>query len=269
MGDLLSGEKLAEPPKVTATAICNHFAQAYLEADGYACMFEVSNGTGSNARTRADILVMNLWPSRGHELHGYEVKVSRSDWQSELRQPDKAWPVMQFCDRWFLVSAPGVAKMDEIPVNWGWQEFDGEKLRVRKAAPTLEPKPLSRSFIGAMLRKPIRDVEAMARDAAAKRSRELEKDFKARVASEVERRVKDADEALQKIAAIKVATGIDLMDYSVNDETVAAALKFATSEKPFQRYNGLPSAINSVQAAMNHLQALARRLEEFVPKEAS
>jgi len=32
---------------------------------------------------------MDLWPSGGLEIHGHEVKVSRSDWLRELKEPEK------------------------------------------------------------------------------------------------------------------------------------------------------------------------------------
>lgn len=145
--------------KVTTPMVNAHMAETFSEAAGYACLFEVASGTGSNARTFADIVVMNLWPSRGMDLIGYEVKTSRSDWQREMKLPEKAWPVMQYMDRWFLLAAPGVAKLDEVPSNWGFMEFDGRKLKTLKPAPKLEPKALSKTFLGAMLRKPVRDVE--------------------------------------------------------------------------------------------------------------
>ena len=31
----------------------------------------------------ADAIAMNLWPSRGLAVHGFEIKISRGDWQRE------------------------------------------------------------------------------------------------------------------------------------------------------------------------------------------
>ena len=50
----------------------------------YAFFEEVRAQTGYAAGGSADGLALSLWPSRGIELHGFEVKVSRSDWLREL-----------------------------------------------------------------------------------------------------------------------------------------------------------------------------------------
>ncbi|MEJ1938550.1 hypothetical protein WDZ92_50795, partial [Nostoc sp. NIES-2111] len=93
----LATEPVALPSGKVTTAMVNaHMAATYSEANGYACLFEVANGTGSNASRAADIVVLNLWPSRGMDFNGYEVKTARSDWLRELKQPEKAWPVMQY-----------------------------------------------------------------------------------------------------------------------------------------------------------------------------
>jgi hypothetical protein len=266
VSDLLNGGRLPDPIKVDAGAIRNHMAEVYSESNGYACLFEVANGTGHKVTNFADVVVMSLWPSRGFEIVGYEIKVGRGDWLHELKQPDKAWPVMQFCDRWCLLSAPGVAKMDEIPTTWGWQEFDGEKLRVRKASPVLEAKPLTRAFIGAMLRRPIRDIEAMARTVAEKRKKQLDEEFDHRVQARVSRRQEELAQAAESIDKIKELTGIDLRSW-VPPAEVAAALKFALSEKPFQRYHGLNSAVSEVQGALNNLLRLQSKVAELAPPE--
>src|SRR4051812_49014156 len=85
---------------------------------------EMRNGTGyaRGART-ADALAFSLWPSRGLELHGIEVKVHRSDWLREKGDPDKAEEIGKFCERWWLATTEGVvADVGEIPSAWGWLE---------------------------------------------------------------------------------------------------------------------------------------------------
>jgi hypothetical protein len=264
---LTTGGQLPAPRKITAVDICNWMAETFSEANGYACLFEVSNGTGSHARRSADAVVMNLWPSRGLELVGYEHKVSRSDWLHELKQPEKAWPVMQYCDRWILLAAPGVAKAEEIPINWGWHEFDGEKLKVRKAAPALQPKTLDRTFLGAMLRRPVRDVENMVKRAVEKRRAELEEDFERRVEQRANARLTRAEEVMKKVAEIKEATGIDLTGWTASTEKVTAALKFAIAAEPFSRFGGVSGAVQDVERALERLQELRTQLAEFIPAE--
>lgn len=268
MSDLLSELPAPVDTKITTAMINQHMAQAFTEEAGYATLFEVANGTGARGKTTfADIVIMNLWPSRGMELVGYEVKSDRGDWLRELKDPAKAWPVMQYCDRWILLSAPAVARLEEIPLNWGWTVFDGEKLREKKKAPVLEPKPLNRTFVGSMLRRPVRDVEAMVKQAVRKREDELEAEVKRRVEAAVAKRASTVDEALAKVAAIKEATGIDLMTWRTNEETVASALKFAMSADPFHRYTGLNNAAREIEGALKTVQALQAGLAEFMPAE--
>lgn len=118
----------------------------------------VRSGTGwfkfdENERY-ADAVALGLWPSRGLELHGFEVKVSRSDWLRELRQPDKATAVSRYCDRWWVVAPDGVVQFAELPPSWGLMVVreSNTELRVAKPAPACETKPLDRAFVASLVR---------------------------------------------------------------------------------------------------------------------
>ncbi len=121
----------------------------------YALFFEVRNTTGYGLRVRsADAVAMNLYPSRGMELIGIEVKQSRSDWLNELKNPEKADAIFQYCDRWYLATAhEEVAKAEEIPPTWGWLVPRGKNFTERMPAPRLNPKPISRAFLASLLRQ--------------------------------------------------------------------------------------------------------------------
>lgn len=68
----------------------------------------------------ADALAIDTWESKGLEIHGFEVKCSRSDWLTELKQPEKSEPFRRFCDRWWLVtSSKDIVKPGELPAGWG------------------------------------------------------------------------------------------------------------------------------------------------------
>lgn len=259
-------EGATKPPKIVVTTrdVNAHMQATFTEANGYACLFEVANGTGSNASRSADIVLMNLWPSRGMDLTGFEVKTSRSDWLRELKQPEKAWPVMQYMDRWFLLAAPGVAKLDEIPSNWGLQEFDGKRVRTLKPAPKLEPKPISKTFLGSLLRRQVRDADAIVNKQLNERRRELDAEVEATVA----KRLRDAREEGQvlrdKLTTIKDKTGIDLLGWQATD-TQVNALKFALLHDPMASWSGLPGAIVEVERALKRLQDLKAAVEGAAP----
>ena len=123
-----------------------------------ALLTEFRGGTGWSRDSRADALAMHLWPSKGLELIGFEIKTSRSDWLRELKDPGKAEPIKQFCDRWYLlIDDSRIAKLDEVPDDWGLLVFtdgmiQGAKWDTRKEAPKLNPKPVDRPFLASLMR---------------------------------------------------------------------------------------------------------------------
>jgi hypothetical protein len=122
--------------------------------DGYAMLTEVGDGTGAKLSRWADAIVMSLWPSRGLELHGFEVKVSRSDWVKELQDPSKAEAVCKYCDRWWVVVGDEtIVKPGELPKTWGLLVPFGEGLKVAVSAPELAPIAFDRAFVAAIMRR--------------------------------------------------------------------------------------------------------------------
>lgn len=134
-------------------------------APEWAIFFEVANGPGSLLRRYADAIAMSLFPSRGLDIHGFEVKVNRGDWIKELKQPEKAEEIAQFCDFWWVVAGgDDVVKLDEVPKNWGLLVSNGKELRQKKKCERLEPQPLSRKFVAALLRRAHEWMEKQIRD---------------------------------------------------------------------------------------------------------
>jgi len=124
-------------------------------ASEYALMAEVRDAAGFGASRSADFLAMGLWPSRGLDMIGIERKSFRGDWLKELKTPEKAENIYQYCDRWYLLTDnENVAKIDEIPINWGWMHINVDgKLKVIKEAPKLSPIPISKSFLACVLKR--------------------------------------------------------------------------------------------------------------------
>lgn len=119
----------------------------------YAFLSQVRNGTGFSKLPRtADAIAMCLYPSRGLHLHGFEIKVYRNDWLNELKNPDKAEEISQFCDFWWIVACPEVVNVIEVPVNWGLMSA-GKSLKVIKEAKLLTVKPIDKLFLAAILRR--------------------------------------------------------------------------------------------------------------------
>lgn len=119
----------------------------------WALFFEVHDKTGSHSRS-ADAIAMGLWKSRGLDLHGFEFKSDRGDWLRELKDPEKAERISTYCDYWWLVAGSDtVARLEEIPKNWGFLVKKGKHLQMLKGAPQLEATPITRDFLAALLRR--------------------------------------------------------------------------------------------------------------------
>jgi len=101
--------------------------------------------SGRTARPQRFVRGSDLSTERGERrqvLHGHEVKVSRSDWLAELRDPTKADAWRRYCDRWWLVAPRDVVR-DDLPVGWGHLAPDSQgRLRVVVQAPLLTPEPM-------------------------------------------------------------------------------------------------------------------------------
>lgn len=124
-------------------------------APAHAVLRGVRNKTGhSGASERyADGIVVSLYPSRGVWFAGVEVKVSRSDWMRELKDPDKSVPIQRFCAYWWIAAPPGIVKADELPPTWGLIEVSAEgKCKRVKPAPLLEPEAPTVAFVASVMR---------------------------------------------------------------------------------------------------------------------
>lgn len=108
----------------------------------------------------ADAIVLDTWSTSfqqltepekeaamwGHRqsVHGFEVKVSRSDWLTELHDPEKAEAWARYCHYFWLVAASKDIVRDDLPEGWGLLVPHGQSLRAvkkpdRRAA---DPMPL-------------------------------------------------------------------------------------------------------------------------------
>ncbi|NQZ76752.1 MAG: hypothetical protein HRT61_11740 [Ekhidna sp.] len=115
---------------------------------------EVANSTGTNVRRRADAICMNIWPSKGYVIHGFEIKVSRADFLHEMKDITKSEEIGQYCDYWWLATPSGLVDVREVPEKWGLIELTKGGMRIKKQAPRKDaPKEIPRHFMAAMLRK--------------------------------------------------------------------------------------------------------------------
>ncbi|MBH5146323.1 hypothetical protein [Rhodococcus erythropolis] len=151
----------AKVPKVTERDMLDllngRYHKDYANGPRYVGAEHVRSHAGFGAQRTADYMAMDLWPGVPYgskiALHGHEVKVSRSDWLTELKTPEKAEEFKRYMDYWWLVvSDPAIVKPGELPEGWGLMIKSGNAIRVKKAAPKLDPLPMPKPLMACLLR---------------------------------------------------------------------------------------------------------------------
>lgn len=245
--------------KITSTTIRAAILKTFARPE-WAVMFEVAPATGySHSKQRyADAVMMSLWPSRGLDLHGVEIKVSRSDWKREAADPTKAERIAAYCDYWWVFVAPGVIHdLAEVPTPWGVREFDGKKLKTIREATRTEAQPIDRGFLASLLR---RNDESGQRDISAdvaKAVDEIRAGDERRIKSEIEMRTRRADEIIAQEKAFAEASGLNLsqLAYHSNIKEVAAMLKCL-----------LESGVQGQYSSLNYLASNFRTTADKIDK---
>lgn len=160
---------MAATKRLTADDLWELLKTRY-SGDEWVIVSEVRNRAGYDANRTVDAVAMNMWPSRGLRLHGFEIKVSRSDWLRELKEPAKADAFSGLVDFWWLVvSDPAIVREGELPDGWGLLVPKGPGLGVETQAMKRKGVDVTRGFLAAMLRRADRELIPAARLATARR----------------------------------------------------------------------------------------------------
>ena len=208
-------------------------------APEWALFFEVGDATGVQHNRWADAVAMNLYPSRGLEVHGFEIKVSRSDWLRELKNPAKSAPVQRFCDRWWVVAPDGVILDGELPPTWGCYEAQASgKLRQVVAAPKLEPDGINRAFVAAMLRRASALDEDLVKAAVSSEVQRLRQGDEQRVTKEIEARTRRFKETQEAIAEIEAISGVEISHWG-KSEQIGRAVKAVLTSGILETWGGI------------------------------
>lgn len=115
--------------QVIAGLRSKHPKQAWLFVE------EFANSYGFNWTRHYDVFCIALWEKLGHERRVYEVKVSRSDFQSEIKKPQKRQSALANSNTFYFATPYGMVDKDEIPEECGliWVREDGSTHTVKKA----------------------------------------------------------------------------------------------------------------------------------------
>jgi hypothetical protein len=234
-------------------------------APEFAFMPHVRNGTGYTRKTTrtADALAMGLWPSRGRDLHGFEIKSDRADWVREKENPEKAEEIARFCDRWWVViGREDIVQPGELPTTWGLLAPRAGKLIVKAEAPKLDALPLDRAQLAAILRRaaecvvPKPQIEAELERARQQGEARGRRDAEAEASGErhAHERLRDA------VAAFEAASGVEIPTWRAG--RVGEAVQFVLNggvEAAEERLRALHAGARELAAA---LEAQVARLTQ-------
>lgn len=247
---------------MTSSQIIALLMKRYPEDRGeFVTAAEVAEANGGGGR-RADFLALSCWPSSGYIIHGFEIKVTRSDWLRELAQVDKADAIGRFCQKWWLVAPPGVAKLEELPTGWGLLEATDKGLRVAQHATKRESIPITAAFMAALVRNVAKGgVGTAEKNAEYQRGYQAGRESGDRELERVKKSKEQAEgwhkELADQVHAFQKETGINITSRSYAREKLpaAAAVKFIQG-------GGLESQRHALGQLKYMAEQVARQIEE-------
>lgn len=234
----------------------------YGKDGSHAIFFEVPDGTGSDKCRTADAIIMSLWPSRGLDITGLEIKVSRGDWLKELKTPEKSLFFWQQCDYWGLCAGDAsIVRTGELPKGWGLMQPYGDGLRWKVLPERLErPVVMSRNFIAGLCRAAFKYEPPDAREVRLSIQRAEKESFaagyregKEGCSRELKNFQAEHQNLLQCVREFESATGFKIADRWQNPvadvRQIMAAIRVLRTES-------LGSLLKAVQVADSQLESV-------------
>lgn len=235
LNDIVFIEDEHDDRKFTERDLLDFIRNTYQPPE-YVVLDHVRNATGfvGNVRT-ADALMFSTYPSRGLYVYGIEIKCSRQDWLSEMRNPSKAEEIGRYCDYWYVVSPRGIVRPGELPRNWGLLVPKVTLLEeVDKPVRNENCVPITREFLASIMRR--LHEQARSRDELSKefgrgveRGKEIARRELAKedpIARQLERELERVRDCMKRF---QDASGIDISDIWTAGR-VGKVVKFLTDE---------------------------------------
>lgn len=256
-------------PAEWTSARLESMLRASRPAPKWAVLTGVSDATAWARSRSADALVMGLWPSLGIHLHGFEIKVARSDWLREIQTPEKAEAFARYCHFWWILAAPSIVKLEELPATWGLMEPSGEGLKVRRPSTMRADRvPPDEPFLAALLRRVCEQAPTTAA-LHAEYSRGVKAgEISERQLSQIRKsHGRDPAEDLEKlkacVATFEKAAGVSVGPYDDN-EREGKLLRLVRESTTLE--NEIRSALKQTRRRMLEAAAHARRMLNERPK---
>lgn len=125
----------------------------------------VGTGHGRHSLQRLDAFALNCLPHLAMKRVCYEIKISRSDFLCEVKNPLKRRIGMHFSNEFFFVTPAGMLSFDEVPTNCGLIEVgkaatDDSKRLIRSHSGFFQVDPYSGWYCMVAVPAPWRDTPA-------------------------------------------------------------------------------------------------------------
>lgn len=221
--------------KLTAQQIAEALRETRYRDSEWLWAREVPTKAGYGSPRTIDCVAMHRWSSHNHQLDMIELKVSRSDFQAELKDPAKHETFFRWANRFWIAAPQGLLKAAELPEQWGLltvglNDDGGWRVRQLKAAQTMESEMPSRSFFAMFARRAVSAASSETRRANSERhSEDLE-----RLVAQKEQLI-EKKRALDKIRLELVKAGLlispDVEEGVQGVTPVANAIPWSLAEK--------------------------------------
>lgn len=235
---------------------------------------EVPDASGFNKSRTIDHLAMHRWPSKGHRVVAFEVKVDRGDFKREIEDPTKRAPWEELADECYFVTSFRVARKTEIPEGWGLIQATkkGDMLRQVLVAQQRKPKPWPRGFAAMMIRRaaeqPSFGEEPFARymgeDLTYEQLGKLAELFmQCTVEGELMRRAYYTQQQTERLAQLEASALVLRKELGLSHYVVSDAEQLRNALQGLRQ--GLqPATRNSLKHIITAMRGVATRMEEHL-----
>jgi hypothetical protein len=236
---------------------------AKFAAPAFATFDNVADSTGM-ANGRADAISMACWKSRGYLIHGFEIKISRSDWLRELKQPEKTERLQKYCDHWWIVVPDASIIRDDLPSPWGLMVAKGAGLHTVVKAPKLTPVPADREFLASLLRTAIYSQPTEPADIAKARLEGIEQGNASSVAV-IKKHAEVIAKLDKRIRDFEKASGIRIDDQWTESAEIGKAVAFLLDRDGRRQ---LPGQVHRLRRELSLAARDLRKVERALKEQA-
>lgn len=218
---------------------------------------EVRDATGFDSVRSADALAIGLYRSCGRLIHGFELKVSRSDWLRELKNAAKAESLMRYCHRWALI-VPDVSIVHdgELPPTWGLgvvhqtRKNANPKIRWVVKPPELNPEPASMVFLTALIYA-ARKIDSKEQEALLNKARD---EGRKQGTNEHRHKLDNLTRLSDAVEEFEKKSGVRISQY---DSSLTAGNKGLSFKKWQESHTSLEKFRNSLQQLKEQADRIA------------